>query len=366
MSSIKRTSEFESGADGAVVRREQWHIDLLITHRNPNWAVVIENKIRAGDQPQQLVRYHDVLVKKRRFEPGAISILYLTPDGRQPSRDSIEQRDENGKKTGAVPYETVSYADDVLPWLLRCQQLSYDDPSLRESIAQYRSVVERMTGHPLGGPYMERLTDLCFRNLPVLMDLTRAAVPAQRKILSTIWAAIQEDALTPLGGRGLALGASWRPDGHGDDRIENMLPKDSNLQKWQCSWHCLRWPFRVDRDAAGDLRPQPALCVEINDDGLQYGVRCRDENRDRIEEVLIGLEGDSLAPNDWWPWMSKHGVLVAEDTGRKVAGREMWAQLARLANDDRVLARCAKEISTTLVQVRETLRGRMPELFDDL
>lgn len=78
LASIEGTSQFESGAESAVVRREHQHIDLLITHRNPDWAVVIENEIWAGDQPGQIGRYY---LSVRRYRPQSI-ILYLTPNGR--------------------------------------------------------------------------------------------------------------------------------------------------------------------------------------------------------------------------------------------------------------------------------------------
>ena len=40
------------------VERERYNIDILITNDDKKEAVVIENKIWAGDQPEQLQRYH--------------------------------------------------------------------------------------------------------------------------------------------------------------------------------------------------------------------------------------------------------------------------------------------------------------------
>ena len=60
------------------VEREANHIDLLII--NDHQAVIIENKIWAGDQERQLQRYHDDL-RGRGYKDAAIHIVYLTPDG---------------------------------------------------------------------------------------------------------------------------------------------------------------------------------------------------------------------------------------------------------------------------------------------
>ena len=90
----------------ATVERERGNVDILIrdppSHdRSSRQAVVIENKIWAGDQPQQLLRYAEQQ-EKDRYTP---HLLYLTLDGHDPSEDSASGRD----------YECISYKDHLSP-----------------------------------------------------------------------------------------------------------------------------------------------------------------------------------------------------------------------------------------------------------
>lgn len=68
----------EFAVAGAHVERESNHIDLLIANKTE--AVVIENKIWAGDQDQQLQRYRDALVHQG-YDKELIRLVYLTPFG---------------------------------------------------------------------------------------------------------------------------------------------------------------------------------------------------------------------------------------------------------------------------------------------
>ena len=68
--------------DRATVDREWSNIDILICDQSSMRAVIIENKIWAADQPRQLQRYAEQMKEYERH------VLYLTPDGREASKDS--------------------------------------------------------------------------------------------------------------------------------------------------------------------------------------------------------------------------------------------------------------------------------------
>ena len=149
---------------GIKVARERANIDILITN-NAGQAVVIENKIWSGNQPKQLQRYHDTL-QEQGYDK--IYLLYLTPQGDDPSQDSA----------GVHPYETISYRYTLPPWLERCQKRAYDEPGLRESVAQYRHLVQKLTGTEYGRAYMNALEKLCLKGKnPILIhDLYEAMI----------------------------------------------------------------------------------------------------------------------------------------------------------------------------------------------
>ena len=163
--------------DGATVRREYKNIDILIVNNDTKQhPVVIENKIYAEDRPAQLRRYHCTLQKEGYSD---ICLRYLTLDGHDPSEDSA----------GDLSYETISYRDDLLPWLKRCQMYAYDEPELRESIAQYIHLIRKLTGTDFEEAYMNELQDLLSKdnNLILAHDLNEAMIRAKISLLQELW-----------------------------------------------------------------------------------------------------------------------------------------------------------------------------------
>lgn len=109
--------------------QEGGRIDLYVQDKNHH-AIIIENKIYAGDQPCQLLRYHNYAEKSKGLSQDNYILLYLTlNDGNMPSENSI----------GYSPFEffCISYRTHVLNWLGKCVELSARYPLIRETIQQY-------------------------------------------------------------------------------------------------------------------------------------------------------------------------------------------------------------------------------------
>ena len=100
-------------------------IDLLIEDGKGN-AVIIENKINAGDQEYQLLRYDNFAKDKYKSN---YKLLYLTKDGGEASEYST------GKEN--FEYQCISYRNNILPWLECCEQAAVRHPLIRETIHQY-------------------------------------------------------------------------------------------------------------------------------------------------------------------------------------------------------------------------------------
>ena len=167
--------------EGGKVERERDNIDILITNA-AGQAVVIENKIWAGDQYQQLQRYFETLEE----DFGDIQLLYLTLDGHAPSKNSVGDLD-------CKIIKTISYKDDLPPWLERCQKRAYDEPALRESVAQYLRLIQKLTGTDFSGAYMNELKKLCLKdnNLLLVHDLKEAMTEAHISLLQKLWCEIE-------------------------------------------------------------------------------------------------------------------------------------------------------------------------------
>lgn len=84
---------------------------------------------------------------------GEIHLLYLTLGGRTP----------DAANTQGYDVRPVSYVE-IVPWLERCRQRAYDEPGLRETVAQYVRLVKNLTGTDIGGTYMKELVSLILEN----------------------------------------------------------------------------------------------------------------------------------------------------------------------------------------------------------
>lgn len=104
-------------------------IDLVIKFPNNN-EIVIENKIWAGDQYNQLGRYYEQYKNS--------NIIYLTPYGGKPSLESL----------GKLLLEKViclSYQSEIVTWLELCQKEVYKLPLIREIFSHYINVINKLT-----------------------------------------------------------------------------------------------------------------------------------------------------------------------------------------------------------------------------
>lgn len=115
-------------------------IDIFITDKAGN-CISIENKICAGDQENQLIRYYN-------YRKGKNMLFYLSLDGSDPSEHStkhvIDDKNKIVLKRGN-DYHILSYEDHILAWLDRCHQLAVDVPQLRYSIKQYILLIKKIT-----------------------------------------------------------------------------------------------------------------------------------------------------------------------------------------------------------------------------
>ena len=129
-------------------------IDILITDSHAH-RILIENKIYAGDQHEQLLRYH-------RYDPKA-ALFYLTLSGNEPSEYSTGKQD--------FPFRPISYRDDMLKWLNECYKCSVGLPIVRETIFQYICLIRQLTGLTARSKVMEEAKRLIIENSDLLDSL---------------------------------------------------------------------------------------------------------------------------------------------------------------------------------------------------
>lgn len=111
-------------------------VDLFISFKIKNiyYNVLIENKLLACDQPEQINRY---LSYMNSFPNANNYVCYLTLDGSAPSEDSTKRSDE---------IKLISYDSEIMNWIEECIKIASREPGVREVLIQYSSLLERLTG----------------------------------------------------------------------------------------------------------------------------------------------------------------------------------------------------------------------------
>ena len=114
---------------GPITDTEGGRIDLILTDGKN--SLIIENKIYADDQKNQLLRYHN-------YRPAA-KLVYLS---------LYEDNKPSAKSLGSLSAECVtciSYRTDIVQWLEECVRISANLPYIRETINQYIKTIQLLT-----------------------------------------------------------------------------------------------------------------------------------------------------------------------------------------------------------------------------
>lgn len=127
--------EYQFAYQGVKVHREYstsyGRLDILITN-SLDEALLIENKIYASDQFEQLKRYHTFGAQKFNNK---FKLLYLTLWGNESPQDALDKTE----------YLQVSYSEAILQWLERCVEIAAKSPIVRETLIQYSNHIKNLT-----------------------------------------------------------------------------------------------------------------------------------------------------------------------------------------------------------------------------
>lgn len=96
----------------------------------------IENKIYAGEQEDQLLRY------KKQYPNGIL--FYLTLTGEE-SKQLIDNKDNNIYTPIAYSNNEKDSKGSILNWLEECVKYAYDKPMVREVLNQYIYLIKKLT-----------------------------------------------------------------------------------------------------------------------------------------------------------------------------------------------------------------------------
>ena len=131
---------------GEVTEATGGRIDIILEDRGH--AVIIENKIYASDQPNQLLRYHNYGVKT--FGENNFKLVYLTLNGSEPSSNSLG--------VGHFEFIKLSYAKDILKLLEKLVKPQPVKP-VHHTIKDYITIIKQLTHQDMDTKYQQSIIE---------------------------------------------------------------------------------------------------------------------------------------------------------------------------------------------------------------
>ncbi|MGR5422431.1 PDDEXK-like family protein [Vibrio sp. PNB22_4_1] len=162
---------------------EHKNIDLYLVNNATKQALIIENKIYALDQEQQLLRYYNTAISEGYTD---VTIVYLTLYGNEPSHYSL--KGDRGELKH--PIVTISYKNDISKLIERLAGQSVQFPALRESLIQYLDIIKGLTGMTTNALYIKELKQLLLdtRAVDVVAPLQEALQELKYDAISNLFA----------------------------------------------------------------------------------------------------------------------------------------------------------------------------------
>ena len=182
---------------GEVTETTGGRIDIILEDRGH--AVIIENKIYAGDQPNQLLRYYNYGVKT--FGENNFKLVYLTLYGSDPSPYSL----------GGEHFEFIklSYAQDILKLLEDFVPTQPQKP-VHSTIEDYITIIKQLTDQDMDTEYQQSIINEAIDEKYI--DVTSELLLLQKQIGDKL---IKDHIIEPLKDLGFKErqddnGALWR------------------------------------------------------------------------------------------------------------------------------------------------------------
>lgn len=220
---------------GRQTDSEGGRIDIYLT--DGKHSIIIENKIYAGDQHHQMLRYWNYgMSQKGNDTEKSFVLIYLTLDGCSPSKDSLG---EDLKENDIV---CLSYKSDIRGWLDRCVELASRTPLVRETINQYISTIDILTNNVMEDN--KELLDILSKeeNLDAIYDIANNKNIVVNRFINEVFIPKLRDLAES---KGLTMG---------DNCTENWMEESwAGASFYNPKWKYLKLAFEFEHKGLGFL-----------------------------------------------------------------------------------------------------------------
>ena len=259
---------------GRQTDSEGGRIDIYLT--DGKHSIIIENKIYAGDQHHQMLRYwHYGMSQKGDDTEKSFVLIYLTLDGCSPSKESLG---EDLKENDIV---CLSYKSDIRGWLERCVELASRTPLVRETINQYINTIDILTNNVMEDN--KELLDILSKeeNLDAIYDIANNKNIVVNRIINEVFIPKLRDLAES---KGLTMG---------DNCTENWMEESwAGASFYNPKWKYLKLVFEFERRGLGSLI---------------FGFHTKDEDGVKREDVkdwekVLKNYSTKEVNNQYWIW----------------------------------------------------------------
>ncbi len=234
-------------------------IDIVINDGKNN--IIIENKIYAGDQPKQLVRYNQ-------HDKNA-PIIYLTLMGDEPSEES------KGTLKSGGEYICVDYQNTIKDWLELSIKEMANKPIIRETLNQYVHVIKNLTNQSINNKMSEDILKIMKSDIPSSFEIFNNVANLKSKLYYEFMDNIKEYARA----KEMVINDRWE---HNDKEYGLFLkPKTWENYAYQI---CIIFQYKN----------YMSLYV-----GVSYEENLKDEEKNQLRNKF---KNKGYQDSDWWIW----------------------------------------------------------------
>lgn len=312
---------------GEYTVKNNGRIDILIKiySKIEKKVIVLENKIYAEDQFQQLKRYYDSMVREG-YKDKEIEIVYLTLFGQAPSEESIL-----GLKGKNII--EISYKNEIIEWIEELIKEVTQNPIMRETLVQYKNLLEKLTNSE-EKDFMKELKEMILLNqeyLNIAWKLPDIVESIKVDLQLKFWQKLEEKLDVSLKEKGFLK--------------ENSLPfpnhhySKENIEKFYRNMKKNRWFGLMYFIKEIENRGKLYLRIEV-EENIYYGFRIIDnlnnfnqnDKDDLFEKEMLKLKFQRT--ENWLGWKYIYNL---ENKEQRLNLKNMNNEVASVLNDDKKL-----------------------------
>lgn len=312
---------------GEYTVKNNGRIDILIKiySKIEKKVIVLENKIYAEDQFQQLKRYYDSMVREG-YKDKEIEIVYLTLFGQAPSEESIL-----GLKGKNII--EISYKNEIIEWIEELIKEVAQNPIMRETLVQYKNLLEKLTNSE-EKDFMKELKEMILLNqeyLNIAWKLPDIVENIKVDLQLKFWQKLEKKLDVSLKEKGFLKENSLPFPNHHYSK-ENIEKFYRNMKKNR--WFGLMY-FIKEIENRGKLH----LRIEV-EENIYYGFRIIDnlnnfnqnDKDDLFEKEMLKLKFQRT--ENWLGWKYIYNL---ENKEQRLNLKNMNNEVASVLNDDKKL-----------------------------